>query len=272
LTLPSIAAGGCSDAYFEVDVTQNALAFDTARRFHITAAKVTALPLASEPPRGTPAPPAGTAPRRVPPTPPPAAPPAPVASGTDVGAAVARDPAAVARAQEETRTGLSLLDAGRYDEARRAFERALEHYPAAVDALVGLAQIHANQGEPKAAITACLRALNVDALCEDAHLLLGLLYRQQRQVGTAIDHFAKAIYINFESVAGHFHLAELYRAQGAATDAAREYRRALWALDHGATGETISGLPVAMIRKACEQQLRRIHEQDKPGTGRPRGA
>ena len=35
--LPAISAGGCADAYFEVEVTQVPAAFDTTRRYHITA-------------------------------------------------------------------------------------------------------------------------------------------------------------------------------------------------------------------------------------------
>jgi hypothetical protein len=37
LNLPSIGAGACADAYFEADVTRTAAAFDTTRRYHITA-------------------------------------------------------------------------------------------------------------------------------------------------------------------------------------------------------------------------------------------
>ncbi len=37
INIPSIGAGGCADAYFEVDVTQTAAAFDTTRRYHVTA-------------------------------------------------------------------------------------------------------------------------------------------------------------------------------------------------------------------------------------------
>jgi uncharacterized repeat protein (TIGR01451 family) len=40
VVIPAIGAGQCKDAYFEVDVTQTAAAFDTARRFHITATDV----------------------------------------------------------------------------------------------------------------------------------------------------------------------------------------------------------------------------------------
>jgi len=37
IVISSLAAGACYDAYFEVDVTQNAAAFDTSRRYVITA-------------------------------------------------------------------------------------------------------------------------------------------------------------------------------------------------------------------------------------------
>ncbi|HSY48764.1 MAG TPA: DUF11 domain-containing protein [Thermoanaerobaculia bacterium] len=40
ITIPSIGAGQCVDAFFEVDVTQTAAAFDTTRRFHVTATDV----------------------------------------------------------------------------------------------------------------------------------------------------------------------------------------------------------------------------------------
>ena len=37
VTLGSISAGSCADAYFEVEVTKTASAFDTTRRYHVTA-------------------------------------------------------------------------------------------------------------------------------------------------------------------------------------------------------------------------------------------
>lgn len=37
ISIPALSAGGCYDAYFEVQVTQDAAAFDTSRRYHITA-------------------------------------------------------------------------------------------------------------------------------------------------------------------------------------------------------------------------------------------
>src|SRR5947209_13054069 len=38
INVPSIGAGQCADAYFEVAVVRTAAAFDTTRRYHITAA------------------------------------------------------------------------------------------------------------------------------------------------------------------------------------------------------------------------------------------
>lgn len=40
VTIPSISAGGCADAYFEVEVNKVPAAFDTTRRYHITAGGV----------------------------------------------------------------------------------------------------------------------------------------------------------------------------------------------------------------------------------------
>src|SRR5690349_6175875 len=37
VTLAAIGAGACADAYFEIEVNQVAAAYDTARRYHITA-------------------------------------------------------------------------------------------------------------------------------------------------------------------------------------------------------------------------------------------
>ena len=49
ITIPSIAAGDCEDAYFEVSVVRNAAAFDTTRRYHITATDVSGTASTSTP-------------------------------------------------------------------------------------------------------------------------------------------------------------------------------------------------------------------------------
>ncbi len=164
---------------------------------------------------------------------------------------------AVIEARQLTEQAHALLEAGKYTEAQAAFQSALTCNPAWVDALVGLAQIHANQGHWTEAQAECDRALDIDALCEEAHLLAALIARQDGRIPAAIDHFEKLFYINIESVAGHFHLAELYRAQGQRHEAAREYRRTLWALDRH-QDVTVSGLPAAMLQRTCEQQIKRL--------------
>lgn len=49
ITLGSIAAGACADAYFEVEVSKTAPAFDTTRRYHITATDLVSLETGSTP-------------------------------------------------------------------------------------------------------------------------------------------------------------------------------------------------------------------------------
>ncbi len=51
ITIPSIAAGTCSDVYFEVEVTKNSNAFDETRRYHITATDSLGVTGASPQPR-----------------------------------------------------------------------------------------------------------------------------------------------------------------------------------------------------------------------------
>jgi len=50
ITIPSIGAGACADAYFEVEVTQVPAAYDTTRRYHITATDLSG-PASSPTPR-----------------------------------------------------------------------------------------------------------------------------------------------------------------------------------------------------------------------------
>ena len=50
ITIPSIAAGACADAYFEVEVSQVPAAYDTTRRFHVTASDSSG-PVSSPTPR-----------------------------------------------------------------------------------------------------------------------------------------------------------------------------------------------------------------------------
>src|SRR5579859_466302 len=98
---------------------------------------------------------------------PPAAPPAPANGDTDPALAIAI-------AEQLTKEAHKHLEAGRYPEAQATFAEALSRNTASVDALVGLAQIHANQGRLAEAQTECQKALDIDVLCEEAHLLSAL--------------------------------------------------------------------------------------------------
>ncbi len=220
-------------------------------------------PLGARPPAAvSPPPPAGvpaparprreTTPLRPPAPTPPAPPPAPRAPARPAPGA------GIAQAEALARQGQADEEAGRYAAAQTAYEAALRSNPSDVAALLGEARMAANQGRLGEAAAAVARVLDVDALNEEAHLLGALVARQEGRPADALDHLEKVIYIDPESIAGHYQLAELHRAAGQRAEAAREYRRALWALGRHPEVLTISGLPATMIRHACEQQLRRL--------------
>lgn len=238
---------------------------DMLRKYGASPAEDATRPPPAPPPalRNSPSRPLG-APRSIPPPPPPPAGPTDGSVGRP-GTLTAPGPAAdlglaIAVAEQFTQQGRQHIEAGRYAEAQAAFKSALLRNSSSVDALVGLAQIDANQGRWADARTACEKALEIDALCEEAHLLIALVHRQEGNTAEAIDHFEKLIYINFESIAGHYHLAEMYRAAQRPAEAAREYRRALWALSRHPSDGTISGIPATILRQTCEQQIRRLQK------------
>jgi tetratricopeptide (TPR) repeat protein len=80
--------------------------------------------------------------------------------------------------------GFWLLDAQRDDEARAAFERALEIEPAHRGALLGLARVHLRRGE-NAAAAGLIEGLSGAATDPYGRYLLGLAYRDQGRLEEA---------------------------------------------------------------------------------------
>ncbi len=167
-------------------------------------------------------------------------------------------------------TGYAKLDIGLYDEAAAAFQNALRENPQQVEAIVGLARIHANRGLHDLAISECLRAIATDALYIEAHILMGLIYAQEEGQTArikAIEAFQKAIYIDLASASAHFHLGELYRNiseesrqrgrddRGSRTAALREYANAKLCLAKLPPGAEVDGLPAATLLRVCELNI-----------------
>ncbi len=162
-----------------------------------------------------------------------------------------------------------LIVVGDYDAATSAYQAALRQNPQQVEAICGLARIHANRGLHDLAISECLRAVATDALYSEAHILMGVIYAQEEGQTArlkAIEAFRKAIYVDPASVAAHFHLGELYRnlsvkaahrrEQQAAMSAARhEYETTQKLLQKLPAGAEVEGLPASTLLRVCELNI-----------------
>ena len=77
---------------------------------------------------------------------------------------------------------------GKYDEAVAEYTASLAQEPNNADAILGLAETHKAAGRVKEAEVAYLKAIELRPNYAKSHLYLGLLYRQRRKYGLAIEH------------------------------------------------------------------------------------
>ncbi|MGC8872887.1 MAG: CheR family methyltransferase [Chloroflexia bacterium] len=173
--------------------------------------------------------------------------------------------ASTPRAEEEPdaarayyRRGLERLFDGAYDEALAAFETALRAEPNFVEALCGIAQVHANQGRYAQALEACRRALELDDLAEEAYLLRGLVRRQVGQLREAIEDLERAAYLNPSSPTAHFYLGDVLLAAGQSHRALQAFCRARQALRNYRDDALVDGVPAHLLREACGRHIQAL--------------
>ncbi len=159
--------------------------------------------------------------------------------------------------------GLACLRDGAYEQALNAFRAALREEPNLVEAHCGLAQVHANQGHYPEALRACEKALELDDLAEEAYLLRGLVQRQMGRMQQAIADLERASYLNPSSPTAHFHLGSAFLALPDPTRALQSFRRTWRALQGRPEEALIDGVPVHLLRKACEQHMQVLTSQGR---------
>lgn len=149
----------------------------------------------------------------------------------------------------------TLLDAGRLDEAMEILRTIPPNSSLAPCAMTLVARVHADRGELDLAIAEARRALEIDALRDDAYLLLGTMYVRQGQWHDAIQALERARYLNPEAALVSYHLAMAYRQAGKKEQAAREFRSALRKLAAYRPEDLLEGVEVGWLRATCEQYL-----------------
>jgi chemotaxis protein methyltransferase CheR len=152
----------------------------------------------------------------------------------------------------------ALLDEGRVAEALELLRAIPPKSPIAAQALTLVAQAHADRGNLEQAVAEVRRAIEIEALNDEAYLLLGVIYGRQGEWLAAARELERARYLQPEAPLVSFHLADAYRHTGRAELAAREYRSALRKLAHHPPERLLGGVAVSWLRETCERQLENL--------------
>lgn len=130
--------------------------------------------------------------------------------------------------------GQALLQAGRRDEARSAFNRSLELAPASVPAMTALAVIASESGDDATSARLCRRALAIDARSTVALQQLGVALMRAGDSAGAIAALERAAALDPADAETLNRLGVAYVRAGRVDDARRAWERAL-SIDPGFT-------------------------------------
>lgn len=159
--------------------------------------------------------------------------------------------------------GRALLDAGKAEAALELFNAAPIAGAHAPQILALAARAHAGRGDLDLAAAEARRALELNPLTTEAHLLIGLIYARQGRYSAAIGQLERARYLDGEAPVIAFHLAECYRQAGRAGDALREYRNTIRTLAARPPDELIEGVAVGWLGETCRRYVTMIEAREQ---------
>jgi len=149
--------------------------------------------------------------------------------------------------------GRELLDAGKVDAALELFAATPLTGADAPSMLALTARAHADRGELELAAAEARRALELNPLTTEAHLLIGLIYARQGRYGAAIGQLERARELDSGSPVIAFHLAECYRQVGRTESALRAYRTTIARLASHPPDRLIDGVAAGWLRETCRR-------------------
>ncbi|NNJ09311.1 tetratricopeptide repeat protein [Chloroflexales bacterium ZM16-3] len=154
-----------------------------------------------------------------------------------------------------TERGRELIDQGNADAALETLYAAPLRGEQAPQILALAARAHANRGDLDLAAAEARRALDLDPLTMEAHLLIGMIYARQDQPTEAIRQLERARYLDTTAPLISFHLAECYRQVGRTEAARREYWNTIQKLSGQPPDNLIDGVAVGWLAETCQRYL-----------------
>ncbi|PDW02329.1 CheR family methyltransferase [Candidatus Viridilinea mediisalina] len=161
-------------------------------------------------------------------------------------------------ASEIIAQGQTLLDAGQTDAALAIFYSAPLVGAHAPQILALAARAHADRGDLDLAAAEARRALELNPLTTEAHLLIGLIHARQGRPAAAITQLERARTLDSESPLILFHLAECYRQIGRASEALRDYRTTMRKLATHPPDKLIDGVAAGWLSETCRRYVAMI--------------
>jgi len=174
-----------------------------------------------------------------------------------------RDEAAVGHAAslEEAR---ARVEEGRPDLALAIVDDVLSREPNNADAHLVAAYIHADAGAYDEALDACQRALAINPLLPVARYILGIIYQRQGDMVRAVSELKKTLYVDDAFALAHLHLANIYKSQRKWEAAAREYENAIEVVRTSPQGPWVAvagGFQQDLLIATCERSLAECHKE-----------
>jgi len=153
---------------------------------------------------------------------------------------------------------LKLIQEHDFDSAQIYLTEALKLGPSQPLVLVAMAELKTKLGAYNEAAEFSRRAITLNPLSEEAHLILAMIHHREGRIQDSIAEFQKTIYINIDSVMAHWRLADIFRSLGQNSAALREYRSTLSSLEKRPPDEIIEDLPIELLKRTCEQNIKQL--------------
>ncbi len=131
------------------------------------------------------------------------------------------------RASTHYNIGYEFQQAGRADEARAEYRRAIDLHPAFPGALTNLGVLLAAGGDHGEALRRYTEALAIDPNLAEAHTNLGIELAAIGKEAEAIAHFERALVLDRRDAAAHFNLGTALAGRGQANEAIRHFTEAI---------------------------------------------
>jgi len=148
---------------------------------------------------------------------------------------------------------LSLARGKRYQEALELIDEHMLASSPPGKASILKADILLNDRRLEEAAAVCSRLIEMDQLCLEAYLLLGLIARAGRKEEDALKWFKAALYVRPSCWLAHYYLGEIHTGCGERQKACREYAILIKVLEEGGLSDT--GLPLFSLALPAEQMM-----------------